>query len=505
MKKLNNLTKILCALLMMVATFGTSLMHVQAAPEKTISLGDPHSVGTYIAGVHFTTKEMTNGELLYCLTMHKNTAKNTKATFVKERNRAIAEIIKKGQNITGNKDKDYYITQTAVWWYLDKHEGGNNLGEAFKEYGSDSYNLRHYVKELVAHGEKYKDKAYPTTSFELKADSTSMELKDGYYVSKAIKGTNMSNVSSMKVTLKDAPTGTIIVDANGKQKDTFGANEAFYVKVPSKNVTSTSMNITVNAQATGYIYKVYEYKPTSDNMQHVGRFVKEPVTVNKQVTLDIASSKVTVVKYDNATNQPLAGAKLVLKDSNGKVITSWTSTVNGHIIRNLNPGTYTVEETEAPEGYTVNKKPTTFTVENEKYDVLVKIGNSAKKVAVSIIKLDESTKQPLAGAVLQVTNAKGEKVAEFTTTTDAYVLTDLPFGTYTVSEISAPSGYMKSNEVVTFTIDEEHQSHQINFLNTPEVVVPDTADNSLLFLVLGIVIISMGIGFVYKNGQKVRR
>ena len=64
---------------------------------------------------------------------------------------------------------------------------------------------------------------------------------------------------------------------------------------------------------------------------------------------------------------------------------------------------------------------------------------------------------------------------------------------------------MKSNEVVTFTIDEEHQSHQINFLNTPEVVVPDTADNSLLFLVLGIVIIGMGIGFVYKNGQKVRR
>ena len=332
-----------------------------------------------------------------------------------------------------------------------------------------------------------------------------MELNDGYYVSKAIKGTNMSNVSSMKVTLKDAPTGTIVVDANGKQKDTFGANEAFYVKVPSKNVTSTSMNITVNAQAIGYVYKVYEYEPTSGNMQHVGRFVKETQTVNKQVTLDIASSKVTVIKYDNATNQPLAGAKLVLKDSNGNVITSWTSTVNGHIIRNLNPGTYTVEETEAPEGYSINKKPTTFTVESEKYDVLVKIGNSAKKVAVNIIKLDASTKQPLAGAVLQVTNVKGEKVAEFTTTTDPYVLTDLPFGTYTVSEVSAPSGYMKSNEVVTFTIDEEHQSHQINFLNTPEVVVPDTADNSLLFLVLGIVIIGMGIGFVYKNGQKVRR
>jgi PTH1 family peptidyl-tRNA hydrolase len=78
--------------------------------------------------------------------------------------------------------------------------------------------------------------------------------------------------------------------------------------------------------------------------------------------------------------------------------------------KQINPGTYTVEETEAPEGYSINKKPTTFTVESEKYDVLVKIGNSAKKVAVNIIKLDASTKQPLAGAVLQVTNVKGEKV-----------------------------------------------------------------------------------------------
>ena len=504
MKKLNNLTKILCALLIMVATIGTSIINVRAV-DKTISLGDPHSVGTYIGGVHFTTKEMTSGELLYCLTRHKNTAQNTKATFVQERDRAIAEIIKKGQNITGNKDKDYYITQTAIWWYLDNNEGGKNLSSTFKSTGADGYNLRHYVKELVAHGEKYKGKAYPTTSFDVSFADTSMTLKDGYYVSQAIKATNLNNVSTIKVSVSNAPTGTIVVDANGKEKSTFGANEAFFVKVPSKNVTSTSMSIKVNIQGTGYIYKVYEYQPTSSNMQNVGRYVKEPVTTSKSVTLDIASSKVTVIKYDNATNQPLAGAKLVLKDSNGQVITSWTSTVNGHIIRNLNPGTYTVEETEAPEGYSKNEKPTTFTVENEKYDVLVKIGNTAKKVTVNIIKLDASTKNPLAGAVLQVTNAKGEKVAEFTTTTEAHVLTDLPYGTYTVSEISAPAGYMKANEVVTFTIDEQHQSHQINFLNTPEVVVPDTADNSLLLAILGIAIIGIGIGYVYKNGQKVSR
>ena len=42
-------------------------------------------------------------------------------------------------------------------------------------------------------------------------------------------------------------------------------------------------------------------------------------------------------------------------------------------------------------------------------------------------------------------------------------------------------------------------------MNTPEVVVPDTADNSLLLAILGIAIIGIGIGYVYKNGQKVSR
>lgn len=505
MKKLNNLTKILCVLLLMVATFGASLINVQAV-EKTISLGEPHSVGTYIGGVHFTTKETTGGELLYCLTRHKNTAKNTTATLVKERNRAIAEIIRKGSaGITGDKDKDYYITQTAVWWYLDNNEGGNNLGQEFKSTGPDNYNLRHYVKELVAYGEKYKDKAYPATSLDLTVADTTMQLKDGYYVSNAIKGTNLSNVSSFKVSLSNAPTGTIIVDANGNQKNTFKANEEFFIKVPSKNITTTSANLTVVAKATGYIYKVYEYQPVSSNMQNVGRIVKEPVEVTKKVTLNIASSKVTIIKYDNATNKPLAGAKLVLKNSNGTVITSWTSTVNGHIIRNLAPGTYTVEETVAPEGYNLKKQPTTFTVENNKYDVTVKIGNTAKNVAVSIIKLDAETKNPLAGAVLQVTNAKGEEVAKFTTTTDPYVIQNLANGTYTVSEISAPEGYIKANESITFTIDDNHQSHQINFLNTKEVVVPDTADNGLYLSIIGIAILGMGIAYIYKNGQKVSR
>ena len=67
----------------------------------------------------------------------------------------IVHILKNGypyKSITGDKDKDFYITQTAVWWYLDNTTGSSNLGEQFKVSGSDAYNLRKYVKALVEEG-----------------------------------------------------------------------------------------------------------------------------------------------------------------------------------------------------------------------------------------------------------------------------------------------------------------------------------------------------------------
>ena len=107
-----------------------------------------------------------------------------------------------------------------------------------------------------------------------------------------------------------------------------------------------------------------------------------------------------------------------------------------------------------------------------------------------------------AGATLVVRKADGTEVVRFTSTTEPYVLTNLEDGTYTVEEIAAPAGYILSSEKKTFTIDDNHLSHQITFGNNPEVKVPDTASSSLIFTLLGIVIISTGIGFVYKNGKK---
>ena len=54
-----------------------------------------------------------------------------------------------------------------------------------------------------------------------------------------------------------------------------------------------------------------------------------------------------------------------------------------------------------------------------------------------------------------------------------------------------------------FTIDDEHMTHQIVFVNAKEVYVPDTASTaSTVLIILGIGIIGLGISYIIKNEKK---
>ncbi len=496
--KIKKFTKVLLTIILTIATFVPANITANAA-SKQITLGELEVLPRYVAGVLIDAKKTTSGQYVYCVDNNKPTAKNTTANLVGEANAGVTAILNNGypyKSITGDKAKDYYITQAAIWWYLDNTTGSSNLGTQFKSTGSDAYNLRNYIKNLVKVGEQAA-KSY-TTALTITTSDKNMTLSNGYYVSKSIKATNISNINSYTVSLKNAPSKTEIVNSKGEVVNSIAANDSFYIRIPANQVTSVSLNVTVTATGKSAIKKAYVYQPVN-GMQNVT--LLEDETKSSSLTLNLATSKVTIVKVDSKTGLALAGAKLVLKDSNGKQITSWTSTVNGHVVRNLVDGTYTVEEVSAPNGYELNKTPVKFTISGTNRDIKVKIQNKAKKVVVNITKIDASTKNPLSGAILVVKNSSGNIVARFTTTENSYTITDLENGTYTVEEEQAPAGYKASSEKISFTIDDEHLSHQIMFENYPEVEVPNTSSSSLIFSLLGIAIISIGIGFVYKNGQ----
>lgn len=498
-----SIKKTILSVLVALLVFVSTATATYAVPQ-TITLGGTETLEGYVSGVKFTTKTTKDGGYLYCLDMKKKTAKDTTATLKGQRDAGVAYIIANGypsKSITGDRLKDYYITQTAVWWYLDDTTGSSNLSQKFKTTGSDPHNIRPIIKNLVEKAKTAKANGYAQTKLTITTSNKDMSLKDGYYVSSEITASS-SNISTYTVTLSNAPSGTKVVSTSGVEKTTFNAGEKFIIKVPGSKVTGTELDIKVTAKATGYVTKAYEYTPVNNTMQPVALIETETQNVSSTITLSIENSKVTIIKVDKSTNQPLAGAKLVVKDSAGNTITGWTSTTNGHVIRNLKPGTYTVTETSAPKGYKLNTTPVSFTITASNQNVTVKFYNEPKETVVNILKVDNETQKPLAGATLVVRKADGTEVVRFTSTTEPYVLTNLEDGTYTVEEIAAPAGYILSSEKKTFTIDDNHLSHQITFGNNPEVKVPDTASSSLIFTLLGIVIISTGIGFVYKNGKK---
>ena len=471
----DNLKKVgmLSLIIMMISSFFSGLvLNVEASsvPKSFTATSEKYLDG-YIAGYHFGKKKNSAGGYVYCNNIHKGTPHGEKMTLVGQAPAGIAYILSNGypsKSITGNSDYDYYITQAAVWWYLDDTTGSNNLSKSFKTTGSDPHGLRKYVKSLVAAAKKVK--SYSTASLKVNNASSAMTLSSdkNYYVSNSIGVTAKSVSGKYSVSLSGAPSGTRIVNASTlSDASSFATNEKFKVMVPVSSAQNLKTTITVNVKATGKVDKAYEYKSSDSSVQNVYGKALYPTTSNlsAKTTLNLATSKVSITKIDSKTKQGLAGATFVLYDNSGKQITTWTSTTGAHIIQNLPNGTYTLKETKAPAGYKISKESTTFTISDTNRDVTVKVENTLYS-KVSIIKIDSKTKVALAGAEFVLYDNSGKKITSWTSTGKAHVIQNLQNATYTLKETKPPAGYKISKESTTFTISYTNRDVTVKVENT---------------------------------------
>ena len=74
------------------------------------------------------------------------------------------------------------------------------------------------------------------------------------------------------------------------------------------------------------------------------------------------TTKVMVSKKDITNGEEVEGAKLVLKDASDKVIDTWISTTEPHLITKLPVGKYKLTEEIAPDGYVLNTSTVEFEV-----------------------------------------------------------------------------------------------------------------------------------------------
>lgn len=182
---------------------------------------------------------------------------------------------------------------------------------------------------------------------------------------------------------------------------------------------------------------------------------------NKTDTVTFVDKKVTASKTTITGTDEIKGAVMTVTDNDGKVIDTWTSDGNPHSIKGLHEGwEYTLTETTAPKGY-VKAESIKFTVSTDKKDQTLVM----KDKQFTASKTDVSHKNYVEGAKLEVRDDQNRVVDSWTSTKEDHYISGLEEGkTYTLTETTAPDGYVKA-ESIEFTVSKDKVNQKVSMLD----------------------------------------
>lgn len=231
-------------------------------------------------------------------------------------------------------------------------------------------------------------------------------------------------------------------------------------------------------------YKLAETRAPA-GYQLSGDFVRE-ITVNAvqgavgefkyTFNNEKTSYSIEIHKHDSEDKQKkLAGAEFAVTDSRGFTKTVTTDASGKASITELPYDDYTIREIKAPKGYALSDKE--YSVKKTELvhgsPVVIEAANKYILGSVTIKKVDhENPEKLLEGAKFNVTDENGsllmwkaegdvytlDERGNSVITAGRVTLKDLPEGTYTLTEIDAPSGYAILDGSRTFTITEANMT-----------------------------------------------
>jgi len=231
--------------------------------------------------------------------------------------------------------------------------------------------------------------------------------------------------------------------------------------------------------------------------------LSEPITINLigtdicKVSLDNNNAVITDVN-GNVIDSPLLknGDKFRIKVS-GVASTSVKATVTA----------------TASENVVYKYSPTSSSKQSVMYSVMdikkiplsssVTVNYTIVGKDVSISKQDATTGKELAGAKLKLVDSQGNLIDEWISTTTPHIIKLNP-GKYKLTETIAPEGYVLSEEVVEFTVNNDGGTDPIKVvMNNKYIEVPITSLNTPLVVILSSLVIGLfGVGVIYISKKK---
>lgn len=341
MKKLRKLMTLTFAVaLTFVLGFGNALA---AVPNK-VTVQRAEILKDYAANhpYGFTIFTTTDGKIMYCIDPDKKALSHGQTvTYDKDGDAGLLYILQNGypnKAITGTSEDaqkaNKYITQAAVWWYMDETGQAGAFSEAFKNasQNTDVYQfIPKYIKPLVENAKKAKDTSVKPSMQVSGNAGMSLTSDKKYYESNYMSAT-LTGAKTYNVKLTGATKNTEVVDEQGNIGTTMNSGEKFKVRVPA-NEGKKGLNITVKLSADASITKARIYKPSDDKQRVVGIY-DENVELTKEIKLSSDGKHIcefTDNKYygkngtvvDKETYDKECGQEVVVPNTSANIIL-WT-------------------------------------------------------------------------------------------------------------------------------------------------------------------------------------
>lgn len=221
----------------------------------------------------------------------------------------------------------------------------------------------------------------------------------------------------------------------------------------------------------------------------------EVVRLGTDIPNELAKGSIKLKKVDER-GQPLKDAVFDLYASSDTGFTTSlgqeTSGDDGVVtFTNVKAGKYKVKETSPPAGYSggfvSGEIYVTSTVVGQLSIDLGNVVNTHNVFDLEILKKGEGVdSEKLKGAVFELYDADGATRGQFTSNDDGLIqITSLPYGTYTLKEVQAPTGYSLLTSEYTIVVSGSEQKVTVNSTTIASTWTPqhDTVNAKLSFTI----------------------
>lgn len=335
--------------------------------------------------------------------------------------------------------KWYAITQLVIWKYADS-KGSYYFTDSLNGNKITTYDDE--IKELeTLINNHYKEPSFSKKTYTIHSGET-IVLKDTNSVLKQYSSTVTGGIdvskTSNQLTIRAQKTGTYKINLK-KSAQRFGKNPIFYLTDGAQNLM------------------------TAGNID----------TVDTYLNIKVVGGHLKVIKHDedNKSCKPSGSASLkgavydLYKDD--KRIQTITIDENCEAnVDNLELGDYVLKEVTPGNGYTLDTKEYSFTIDKDHLNITLTLTNQVIKRKIVLTKLYGNEKlgnykvEP--NMKFGIYNEKNEQVMTITTGKDGQATFDLPYGSYTIKQLTSTKNYEFAPDIHVNI--NENSDEEINFV-----------------------------------------